>query len=277
MKHWRGLGAKLLREPLVHFMVAGALVFAFSLWRGEAADPASRMITITESQVTRLAASWEQSWRRPPTPAELDALVRDSVKEEVYVREAQKLGLDQDDPIIRRRLRAKMEFLATAEVENAIPTDATLSALLAKDPARYANDPVLSFDQHYLGTDTPETRAQAANVLARLSHGETVSAVPISLPVTLKDAPKSRIAQTFGDNFASALLSLTTGRWSGPVASGYGLHLVRIRSVSAPKPPGLAEARQRLENDWRAATMAERQARAYQTLLDGYTIQIEKP
>jgi hypothetical protein len=277
MKHWRGLGARLLREPLVHFLVAGALVFAFSLWRGEAADPASRTITITESQVARLAASWEQSWRRSPTPAELDALVRDSVKEEVYVREAQKLGLDQDDPIIRRRLRAKMEFLATAEVENAIPTDATLSALLTKNPARYAADPAFDFDQLYVGSETPEARSRAATLLARLKQGHVVTSTPISLPEKLEVAPRSEVAHVFGSDFASALLSLPTGQWSGPVVSGYGLHLVRVRSVSAPKPPSLAEARQRLENDWRAATMAERQARAYQTLLDGYTIQIEKP
>jgi peptidyl-prolyl cis-trans isomerase C len=100
-----------LREPLVHFLAAGLAVFAFAALRDAPVDPASRTIIVSEKQVSRLVAQWQTAWGRTPTQREIDALIRDHIKEEVYYREAQRLGLDEDDPIIRRRLRAKMEDL----------------------------------------------------------------------------------------------------------------------------------------------------------------------
>ena len=161
-----------LREPLVHFLLAGLGLFLFFAWRGEAVDPESRTITITEEQVGRLAASWAQTWQRPPSQNEIDALIRDYVKEEVYYREGLRLGLDQDDTIIRRRMRSKMEFLANSELENETPTDATLQALLDKNPQAYAADARYSFDQIYLGAqDDDATRSRATRLLARVEQG----------------------------------------------------------------------------------------------------------
>ena len=116
---------RFIREPLVQFLAAGSVLFVLMSQFGSA-DSLDRSITINEEEVARLASQWEQTWRRPPNAQQLDSLIRDYIKEEVYVREAMRLGLDVDDPIIRRRLRAKMEFLATAEIQNMEPTDAEL-------------------------------------------------------------------------------------------------------------------------------------------------------
>ena len=99
----------LLREPLVHFLAAGLLVFVIASWRGASVDPSDRTITIDEDRVTWLVSQFERTWQRSPSPPEIDQLIRDYVKEEVYYREGLRMGLDQDDPIIRRRLRSKME------------------------------------------------------------------------------------------------------------------------------------------------------------------------
>lgn len=271
-----------LREPLVHFLIAGMAVFLFSAWRGEDVDPESRRITIDEDQVSRLVAAWEQTWQRPPTQAEIDGFIRDSIREEIYYREARRLGLDEDDTVIRRRLRSKMEFLATAEIENATPGDAVLQAWFDRNPARYARDVRYSFDQIYLGADAQSSAAPA--ILARLGKGKGGKGEawqrlgqPISLPATLDNADRTEIAKVFGEQFADALGAQKPGGWTGPVASGFGNHLVRIRQAKAASVPRLAEVRQQVENDWRAATMEARKAQAYQTLLDGYTIRIAKP
>ena len=269
-----------LREPLVHFLLAGLGLFLFFAWRGEAVDPESRTITITEEQVGRLAASWAQTWQRPPTQGEIDALIRDYVKEEVYYREGLRLGLDQDDTIIRRRMRSKMEFLANSELENETPSDATLQALLEKNPQAYAADARYSFDQIYLGAqDDDATRSRATRILQELSKGVEWVALGdrISLPSSLEKADRTQIATNFGDDFAQSLSTLKTEQWTGPIASGFGLHLVRIRALQASTKPKFADIRQRLENDWRAQTMKAREAKAYQTLLGGYTIKIAKP
>ncbi|MBS0476941.1 MAG: peptidyl-prolyl cis-trans isomerase, partial [Proteobacteria bacterium] len=117
-----------LHEPLMQFLLGGLLVFAWSSWRGEVADPASKTVTVTPDRVELLAANFSQTWQRGPSPAELDGLIKDYVKEEIYYREAKRMGLDLDDPIVRRRLRSKMEFLSQAELENQHPSDAVLQA-----------------------------------------------------------------------------------------------------------------------------------------------------
>jgi len=270
----------LRKEPLVHFLVAGLLVFLVANWRGGSVDPVDRTITIDAPRVTWLARQFEQTWQRPPGPAELDALIRDYVMEEVYYREAIRLGLDQDDPVIRRRLRSKMEFLAASQVESMVPDEATLQKWLDDQPARYAGKARFSFDQVWIGSATDDgTAADAPKLLARLKRGESAASVgkAISLPASLDKADKADIARQFGDDFAEALAKGQPGDWFGPVPSGYGLHLVRIRTADVEARPKLADVRQQVENDWRSQTLTERQAGAYQTLLDGYTVKIAKP
>lgn len=262
----------LAREPLVHFLIAGAALFAFSGYYG-GVDANDRSITLDEAQVARLADQWQQTWRRPPGPTELDGLIREYIKEEIYFREAVRLGLDADDPIIRRRLRTKMEFLATSQVENAVPTDAGLTQYYAANKARYAADPAYSFDQRFYGDD----EAGARRAISLLNVGENLPVLLLPLPAQMEKAPASDVARAFGNSFAEALRNLPLSRWAGPVRSGYGWHAVRIRAVDASKVPPLAEIVQRVSNDWRAETKAKREAAAYQALLDGYTIRIARP
>ncbi len=269
-----------LKEPLVHFLLAGLALFVFFAWRGDAVDPESRTITITEQQVERLAANWAQTWQRPPTQQEIDGLIRDFIKEEIYYREGLRLGLDQDDTIIRRRIRSKMEFLTSSELENATPSDAVLQAMLDKNPQAYAADARYSFDQIYLTAEDADAAAlRAKQILGALGKGADWQnqGDAISLPRSPNDVDRARIAADFGEDFAAALAGIKPGPWSGPVASGFGLHLVRIRAVQASAKPSLKDVRQRLENDWRAQTVKVREAKAYQALLDSYTIRIAQP
>lgn len=271
----KSLLRSLLREPLVHFLIAGFFVFLLSLWRGGEVDAESRTIHITEDRVARLSASWEQIWRRPPTPAEIDGLIRDYIKEEVYYREAKRLGLDEDDTVIRRRLRSKMEFLAKAQVENAQADDQTLQLWLDRHPERFAADTIYDFDQIYLGEDGQDGGA----ILKKIASGADWQrqGTNISLPRTLEQASATDIARQFGDSFVQGLSTIPLDKWAGPVQSGFGGHLVRVRAKKASGRPSLASVRQRVENDWRVSGADAREAEAYQTLLDAYTIKIAKP
>ena len=261
-----------LREPLVHFMAAGSVLFlVMGQFGGQ--DSLDRNITIDEAEVTRLATQWEQTWRRPPRTEELDNLIRDYVKEEVYFREAMRLGLDADDPVIRRRLRAKMEFLATAQVQNMEPTDAAMNAYYTKNKARYAEKPAFSFDQIFAGDD----EGQAKAMVGALNAGRSVKTEPLSVDSSVDKAQFDDVERQFGDIFANSLRSLPVGRWSGPIQSGFGWHAVRVRNVVAPGTPPLAAVRQRVSNDWSAETQAKRESEAYQVLLDGYDIRIAMP
>lgn len=270
-----------LREPLMHFLLAGLAIFLFFGLSGGKPDIGDRRIVVNEEQVKRLANQWSQTWQRAPNPTELDGLIRDYIKEEIYYREGLRLGLDKDDVVVRRRLRSKMEFLETAEVENMPASDAELQAWLDRYPAKYASDSVFSFDQVYVSAVNGNEAAmmKAKSILGHLQGGAKPDAFgdPIALPRSQEAVTAFEMDRQFGDEFVDALKSLPIGSWSGPVVSGFGLHLVRIRSLRAPHKPRLAEVRQAVENDWRNGTRENRESRAYQVLLDGYRIEIEKP
>lgn len=267
----------MLGEPLVHFLLAGAAVFA--VFSQVPPDPGERRIVVGEEQVARLVDRWMASYRRPPSPEELDGLIRDYVADQVYYREALRLGLDQDDEVVIRRMRTKMEALATARADAAMPTDAALEELIAANPARYAGEPVYDFEQAYLGPDTPQVRAGAAGARSRLAGGAAPGSLgpPIPLPARFAAASQASIAEQFGDEFARSLADVPLDQWSGPVRSGIGLHLVRIGRRTLPPPPRLAEIRQRVENDWRAGEVRKARERALAALIEGYDVEIERP
>jgi peptidyl-prolyl cis-trans isomerase C len=278
--NFRGGIKQACREPLVHFLLAGSAIFAIYSSGEDAVDFESRRIVVGEEQVQRLASMWSRSWQRPPNANELDGLIREYIKEEIYYREAKRLGLDQDDIIVRRRLRSKMEFLATSEVESMAATDAVLQQWLDKHPGRYATDPTISFESVYVTGNAGDAaaHAKARGILSLLKSGSepATQGDPISLPRSMDAASQSAISRQYGKEFVKELVMLPKGEWSGPVASGFGLHLVRLNGIDVSRKPALSEIRQQVENDWRAATKVQRENSAYQALLDCYDIEIER-
>lgn len=271
---WRTRAAAALREPLVHFLVAGVLVFA--LLSGRAPDAGERRIVVNEAVVTRLVDRFVESFHRQPDQQEIDGLISDYVHGQVYYREALRLGLDQDDEIVMRRMRNKMIALATSEAEAAAPSDADLQKLLDKDPGHYAKEPQITFSQVFFGADSPAARAAAAQAIPILQRGGDAArlAQPAPLPGHFDAAPGSEIAAQFGEDFASALAKQPRGQWS-VVTSGLGLHLVRVEALIAPAPPTLDQARQELTNDWHNQAMHKAEADAYRKLVAGYDVVIE--
>ncbi|GAA4642794.1 peptidylprolyl isomerase [Pontixanthobacter gangjinensis] len=262
------------REPLVHFLIAGAILFAFFAWKGEPADPTSREITVTREDQARLALGWEQTMSRSPTDAELDSLIQTWLREEVLYREALRLGLDRDDAVVRKRLANKMDFLATSIAETAKPSDTTLETWLADNPQRFAPDTDYSFDQLYF---SEKDAAEAAlSQLPEMTEWQGMGEV-ISLPTTSKMSGSGEIERRFGVIFLERLMALQPdGEWVGPIPSGFGWHVVRLRQRNAGEVPPLADIRERAENDWRAQTLETRREDAYQLLRDAYQVTIEE-
>ncbi|HXJ17795.1 MAG TPA: peptidyl-prolyl cis-trans isomerase, partial [Candidatus Polarisedimenticolia bacterium] len=141
---------KLLKEPLLHFVVLGALLFGVYGWMNRGAEPQAGRIVVTQGQIENLRVTYHRVWQRSPTPSELDGLIQDYVREEVLAREATKLGLDLDDVVIRRRLRQKMEFIANDLAAPPEPTEADLEEFLAKHPDHFRIEPRVTVRQVYL-------------------------------------------------------------------------------------------------------------------------------
>ena len=275
---------RFVREPLVQFLVLGALLFAYFEWKGGGSGPGSTRITITPGLVEHLASGFARTWQRPPTDAELKGLVDEYVKEEIATREAVAMGLDRDDTIIRRRLRQKLEFLIEDEVGQMAPTDAELQAWLEQHADSFRAEPRVSLRQVYVSTERRgvAARAGAEKLLARVKAagaGAKIDALgdPSLLPRELPLGPISEVTRTFGAEFAGRIDSIPTGQWTGPVESTYGLHLVLIPARVAASQPTLADVRPLVEREFLAERRKAQLQALYERLLRKYTVAIEMP
>jgi len=262
------------REPLVHFLAAGALVFAFFSLRGEEVDPSSRVIEIDRQTQAQIALGFERLMSRAPTDAELDAQIDQYVREEVLYREALRLGLDRDDAIVRRRLAQKMNMLAGARAETEQPSEEILRRWYSEHPARFSAETRYSFDQLWF-----ESEAAAQSVLARLAKTDAWQELgqSISLPVMLEREVRREVLDTFGERFVAEVDALEPGGgWQGPVPSGLGWHLVRLRSRDVGQVPPFEQVREDVENEWRSATIADRREKAYAILREAYRVEIDR-
>ncbi len=275
---------RLLREPLVQFLLLGGLLFVYFEWRGGSSGPGGSRIAITPGLVEHLAAGFGRTWQRPPTDAELKGLVDEYVKEEIATREAVAAGLDRDDTIIRRRLRQKLEFLIEEAASSASPSDAELQAWWDAHPDSFRAEPQLAFRQVYVSPERrgPRARADAEALLARLQKAGAEAATdrlgdPSMLPSDEALIPLREVERSFGADFAKALLALPPGRWNGPIESPYGLHLVFVRERVAAAKPALAEVRPMLERELLADRRKKDLDALYARLLEKYTVTIEMP
>ncbi|WP_417321569.1 peptidyl-prolyl cis-trans isomerase [Erythrobacter aureus] len=258
---------KLLRDPLTHFLLAGAAIWGVLALIGDPVDPASRTIELSRERQAGIALGFERMMGRPPTDAEMDAAIARWVREEVLYREALRLGIDQGDAVVRRRLATKMDELAGAEAEVVRPTDALLNEWLADNAERYAEGGTVSFAQAFFPTEQAARDALGA---------ASPQGKAISLPKSVGAMELAQVEAVFGREFAFGLAALSIGEaWQGPIRSGFGWHLVRVDRRTAGSVPAPEAIRDRLEADWRSATIAERRQRAYEVLRAAYTVEVE--
>lgn len=267
-----------LREPLVHFLLLGALLFGWYQWRSGGAG--ANRIVITTGQVASLTAAFERTWMRPPTDTELKALVDEFVREELAVREATAQGLEQGDIVIRRRLRQKFEFLLEDDVAATAPIDAELQAWLDAHPEQFQREVVVGLRQVFVNTDRRGDRARpdAAAILARLRAGAdpfTLGDATL-LPAEVAPSRLLDVGRQFGDDFATAVALLEPGQWAGPVESGYGLHLVYVTERTAASAPTLEEVRDQVTRELLAARRTAGLDSLYQRLSGKHRIIIER-
>ena len=258
---------RLLKEPLLHFVVLGGLLFAAhaALAPGEDATSTAPVIRITKADADWLRQMWTRQWQRPPTDEELAGLVADQLKEEVLAREAQDQGLGAGDTIVRRRLAQKLAFMLDDTLRIAPPTEAELRTFYDTHPDLVRTPGRVSFTQVFFRHEQGDGRARAT--LAALSDGAPAEEQGDNLLLgdTFADQDEQALTNQFGAAFAKAVLALPAGRWSGPIESGYGLHLVKVTHASPPQARPLAEVRERLTEVW----YRERQEIARAQLIDG--------
>jgi hypothetical protein len=275
---------RILREPLLHFLLLGAAIFAAYGLVSKRISAEPGKIVISAGQVAAMAEGFTRTWRRPPTGEEIEGLIKDRVQEEVYCREAMALGLDKDDSIIRRRLRQKIEFVTDDVTALAEPTDDQLGAYLKAHADTFRVQRQFTFSQVYLnperhGENLVRDTAELLVQLQQAGDNTDVSELGDSflLEHNFQSLPTSEVVKQFGEKFAAKLGELSTGQWDGPIESGYGVHLVRISERTEGQVPELAEVRDAVRREWANARRLEANDKFYQELLNRYVVTIERP
>ena len=238
---------QLFREPILHFLLLGVLLFAAYRWKAPR-DLAGRDIVISEGVVNDLVAQHVAARGREPSEAELTRLIDAYVRDEILYREGVKLGLDRDDIVVKRRVRQKMELMAEEDASTGTPTDADLSAYLAANQARFVQPAVLTFEQR--GT-------------------------PMLLPRRMTQTPADLVAREFGASFATALEKVPVGEWVGPIDSSFGAHYVRVSDRTPAVAPPLAAVRDLVVREWENERRQRARNDAYTKMRGEYQVSIE--
>jgi len=273
----------LLREPLLHFLVLGAILFGLFGMIGKKDAEAPAKIIIPAARVATLADGFARTWRRPPTEQELHGLVEEYIRDEIFYREGRAAGLDRDDFVIRRRVRQKMEFLAE-DMAAAEPSDEQLGAYLASNPERFRTEDRLTFRHVFLsatrrGSALDDDARQIADAVTRTSAtaGTATIGDPFLLGDEFGEMAQSDVARTFGDGFAKQLSVAAPGRWQGPIQSSFGVHFVFVDKRTTGTLPPLDTVREAVRQEWLNARRIEAQQTLYRTLREHYEIVLETP
>jgi peptidyl-prolyl cis-trans isomerase C len=278
---------RFLREPLIHFLLIGTVLFAVYHYvqPDRKMAPSSKEIRLSLDDLSQLLLVFRAQWRREPTPEEFNRMVDSKVQGEILYREALAMGLDKDDEIVKRRMAQKMQFLAEDVAAAREPTTAELKAWYAKNSDKFARPQRLSFRHLYFSPDRRGERARtdAEGALAKLAEQpeDAKFAAKLADPFMFQDYYRDRapeyLGKEFGPQFAQAVEKLPPGSWQGPVESGFGWHLVFVDTVI----PGRVPAFEEIEPDVKTAWLGEQKAlawqKAYKEMRARYTVLLPVP
>lgn len=273
---------RLLREPLLHFLLLGAALFvAYGYLEPRVGrTDASKQILLTQDELLQLANNFQFQWRRSPTPEEFGRLLDDKVRQEVLYREALAMGLDRDDEIVKRRMAQKMKFLAEDVASAREPTRAELEAWYAKNPDKFRLPGRISFRQLYFSPDKRGgvARDDAEKALTMLA-GQPVDAKvaaglgdSIMLQGYSSERSPEQVGKEFGPAFSQALFRVDPGAWRGPLESGFGWHVVFVDSSAPGRTPAFAEVEPEVKTAWLGEQKAIAWEKAYKEMRARYTV-----
>ena len=267
---------KYFKDPLWLFLLGGIALFIVAGVFDE--EEISYHIEITENDVKRLSDQWIMQLKRQPTQQELDGLVDQLVKEEIYYREAKRFNLDANDTIVRRRLVQKLTFL-TEDLATAAPADEDeLRAHYNKNIQAYTLPKRFSFKHRYYSTDRrANAKAEAEQAISNSAFPDD----PFMLQKSYALRSEREIGDLFGREFAQALSQLREnpqeqeegqGEWQGPIQSAYGWHPVQILQVADESVQPFEQVIEKVRVDAQQAAREAANIRYYDNLKEKYNV-----
>lgn len=276
------LGSRIIREPLLQFLLAGAMLFAAYAFLTPSTDRGDRShrIELTPDDLRQMTVAWLAQGRPAPTQEQMRNLVEARVREEILFREALALGLDTDDTIVKRRMVQKMEFLAEDLSDLREPTGTELESWFHQRAAGFAYPGRVTFRHLYFSPDRRggEAQADAGRALARLAGAPedapegAARADHFMFQDHYPERAPDQIAKEFGPKFARALFELEPGAWRGPIESGFGWHLVWVESLTPGRVPLFEEVEPEVKQAWVDAQREADRRRLFDAMKARYVV-----
>ena len=271
---------KLSREPLVHFILLGALLFAgHMLWQRHVSK-ADYTITVTAEEMERQALIFAGENRRQPTDEDLKALLFAHVEEQALMREAERIGLGEDDTIIRRRLAQKMRFIIEDVEAPELPAEADLKSWFEANMDKFVSAETRSFSHVYLSPEEhgDNLNAAAQNILSKLENkNEDWNALgdPFMLKRSFKSLSALELTRLFGPTFSKGIFEVEGNAWQGPIESAFGLHLIRIDNIADKIIPSFEDVRNDVETAWQEEVRRSANQAALKELIQKYKVDVQ--
>jgi peptidyl-prolyl cis-trans isomerase C len=264
----------MLREPLLHFALAGLVIFLIGRIYQEQTDP--HRIMLTPQRTARLARQYALQYGVQPDAATLQKLVAGDVHDEILLREGLELGLDKDDEIVRRRIIQKMQFLLEDLRAPPEPDDARLQAYYRTHLDRYSLPARTTFSHIYF-SDNPQRAAGVLQHLSRTSGRAPGSGDPFPDLYDFSNYDREQVERLFGHGeFTAAVFTTPPGRWVGPFRSTYGWHLLYVQSRQPAAARRFAQARDEVRADYLQQVQHQANDDAFHQLGRKFTI-VELP
>ena len=276
---------RLFTEPLIQFLIIGACIYgAYALFGTPEEDFRDTRVHVDAARINAFISEWESRWNRPPTREEIDGLIQSYIKEDVLYRQAVAMGLNEDDPITRRRMAQKLEFLTSDLAMMVQPAEGVLEQYFADNSEAYRAPDLMTFSQVFFDPDSREdsTLEDAAEALLELqAAGEpTEESMQVGdgfmLQSDFVSVTATEAARQMGTGFVEAVVQLEPGSWHGPVLSGYGVHLVYVYSYEKSPPPVFEDVQAAVLENWQLEQREQFNADFLENLKTRYEIVIDE-
>ncbi len=268
---------KLLKEPLVHFLIIGLAIFG--IYKLTNSDKQSEdIITIDQAEVDYLTSVWESQWNRKPNEEELAAIIDKYIKEELYYKEALALNLDHNDVIVKRRMAQKMQNVASDLSKFMDPaTDEQLRKYYEEHPDKFTRSSEFAFEQVLFTPNEHNVELEIQEELRALKNGEDIPdnrKYKLSVKNNWSLTPTQKLDYNFGMGFAESLEDLPLNEWTGPINSGFGYHLVKINDKSPGAIVPFEEIKEYVKQEYDYASELEMEEEMTENLLKKYPVRI---
>lgn len=268
----------ILKEPLVHFLLLGFLIFGYYSFKNQETTPEENNIIIDNTEYDYLLSLWKNQWQREPNEQEIKAFLDQYLRQEIFYKEALIMNLDHNDLIVKRRLAQKMEAVSN-DLNTLIqpPTDDELKAFFNNNKERFKLPPAYSFQQVLFLNDEDHLENTIANTKISLNHGEVIPSArksKLSIPNTWTNSEASEIYKTFGEYFTNILDSIPENQWVGPIPSGFGQHLVYLSKKELTQVANFKDIKPYVKKEYEYQTELDMQNKVFEDLMKKYQIKL---